>query len=86
MVCQDHVIVDLEHRLLGLRERRLLNEATDPSEFVHRTNNPRPKAKGRCCTRRTVSQKGRTNIMNANTLNGVLEYRSMYFLYNNKNQ
>ena len=26
MVCQDHVTVDLEHRLLGLVERRLLNK------------------------------------------------------------
>ena len=25
-------------------------------------------------------------IMYANTINGVLEYHSMYFLYNNKNQ
>ena len=27
-----------------------------------------------------------TNIMYANTINGVLEYHSVYFLYNNKNQ
>ena len=86
MVCQAHVTVDLEHRLLGLGERRLLDEATVPSEFVHRTNTSGPKAKGRCCKRRMVSQKGRTNIMYASTINGVLEYHSMYFLYNNKNQ
>ena len=43
MVCQDHVTVDLEHRLPGLGERRLLNEATVPTEFVHRTKSPGPK-------------------------------------------
>ena len=80
MVCQNHVTVDLEHSLRGLDERRLLNEAT---EFVHRTKRPAPK--GRCCTRRRVSQKGRTNIMYANTINGVLEYNSMYLFCNNKN-
>ena len=64
MVCQDHVTIELEHRLLGLGERRLLNEATVPTEFVHRTNSPGPKTKGRCCTRRTVLQKG-TNEHNA---------------------
>ena len=60
MVCRDHVTIDLEHRLLGLGERRLLNEGTVPIEFVHRTKSPGPK--GRCCygTRRAVSQKGRT--------------------------
>ena len=47
MVCQDHVTIDLEHRLLGLGERRLLNEGTVPTEFVHRTKSPGPK--GRCC-------------------------------------
>ena len=60
MVCQDHVTIDLEHRVLGLGERRLLNEGTVPTEFVHRTKSSGPK--GRCChgTRRAVSQKGRT--------------------------
>ena len=60
MVCQDHVTIDMEHRLLGLGERRLLNEGTVPTEFVHRTKSPGPK--GRCChgTRRAVSPKGRT--------------------------
>ena len=60
MVCQDHVTIDLEHRLLGLGERRLLNEGTVPTEFVHRTKSSGPK--GRCChgTRRAVSPKGRT--------------------------
>ena len=52
VVCQDHVTIDLKHRLLGLGERRLLNEC------VHRTKSPGPKV--RCChgTRRAVSQKG----------------------------
>ena len=36
MVCQDHVTIDLEHKLLGLGERRLVNEDTVPTEFVHR--------------------------------------------------
>ena len=60
MVCQDHVTIDLEHRVLGLGESRLLNEGTVPTEFVHRTKSSGPK--GRCChgTRRAVSQKGRT--------------------------
>ena len=55
MVCQDHVTVDLEHRLLGLGERRLLNKDTVPTEFVQRRKSPGPK--GRCCygTRRAVS-------------------------------
>ena len=43
MVCQDHVTVDLEHRLPGLGERRLLNRATVLTEFVHRTKSPGPK-------------------------------------------
>ena len=43
MVCQDHVTVDMEHRLPGLGERRLLNEATVPTEFVHRTKSSGPK-------------------------------------------
>ena len=47
MVCQDHVTIDLEHRLLGFGERRLLNEGTVPTEFVHRMKSPGPK--GRCC-------------------------------------
>ena len=45
MVCQDHVTVDLEHRLLGLDERQLLNEDTNPTEFVHRTISPVPKCR-----------------------------------------
>ena len=36
MVCQHHVTVDLEHRLLGLGEKRLVNEDTVPTEFVNR--------------------------------------------------
>ena len=43
MVCQDHVIVYLEHRLPGLGERQLLNEATVPAEFVRKTKSPGPK-------------------------------------------
>ena len=43
MVCQDHVTVDMEHRLPGLGERRLLNEATVPTEVVHRTKSSGPK-------------------------------------------
>ena len=45
MVSQDHVTVDLEHRLLGLCKRRLLNEATVPTEFVHITKIPGPKGR-----------------------------------------
>ena len=46
-VCEDHFTVDsfkvdLEHRLLGLVERRLLKEDAVPTEFVHRTNSPGP--------------------------------------------
>ena len=60
MVCHDHVTVDMEHRLPGLSERRLLNEATVPTEFVQRKNEKfGTEAKGRCCTRRRVSLKGR---------------------------
>ena len=72
MVCQDHVTVYLEHRLPGLGERQLLNEATVPTEgsVLHAKNGL---AKG-------------TNIMFANTIKGVLEYHLMYFLYNDKNQ
>ena len=43
MVCQDHVTVYLEHRLPGLGERQLLNEATVPTEFVRKTKSPGPK-------------------------------------------
>ena len=43
IVCEDHFTVDsfkvdLENRLLGLVERRLLKEDAVPTEFVHRTN------------------------------------------------
>ena len=78
MVCQHHVIVDLEHRLLGLGERRLA-----PTEFVNRK-----KSRGRAVLlwhAKSGLAKG-INIMYANTINGLLEYNSMYFLYNNKNQ
>ena len=44
MVSQDHVTVDLEHMLLGLGERRLLNEDIVPTEFVQRTKSPGPKS------------------------------------------
>ena len=39
---QHHVTVDLEHRLLGLGEKRLVNENTVSTEFVHRTKSPGP--------------------------------------------
>ena len=42
MVCQHHVTIDLEHRLLGLGERRLLNKDTVPTGFVHRKKSPGP--------------------------------------------
>ena len=42
MVCQHHAIVDLEHRLLGLGERRLVNEDIVPTVFVHRKKSPGP--------------------------------------------
>ena len=88
MVCQDHVTVDMEHRLPGLGERRLLspwlNEATVPTEFVHRTKSSGPKRRVGVA-REEGSRKG-TNLMYANTIYGVLEYHSMYFLYYNKNQ
>ena len=83
MVCQHHVTVDLEHRLLGFGERRLVNENTVPTECVHRK-----KSSGRAVLlwhAKSGLAKG-TNIMYANTINGVLEYNSMYFLYYNKNQ
>ena len=83
MVCQHHVIVDLEHRLLGLGERRLVNEDIAPTEFVNRK-----KSRGRAVLlwhAKSGLAKG-INIMYANTINGLLEYNSMYFLYNNKIQ
>ena len=57
MVCQHHVIVDLEHRLLGFGERRLVNEDIVPTEFVNRKSGAE-----QCCygTRRAVSQTGQT--------------------------
>ena len=42
MVSHHHVTVDLEHRLLGLGERRLVNEDTVPTECVHRKKSSRP--------------------------------------------
>jgi len=47
VVCEDHFTVDsfkvdLENRLLGLVERRLLKEDAVPTEFVHITNSPGP--------------------------------------------
>ena len=84
MVCQDHVTVYLEHRLPGLGERQLLNEATVPIEFVHRTKSPGPKR--RVSVARVNGLVKGTNIVYANTIKGVLEYHLMYFLYNNKNQ
>ena len=40
MVCQHHINIGLEHRLLRLDERQLVNEDTVPTEFVHRKNTP----------------------------------------------
>ena len=80
LVCQYHVIVDLEHELLGLGERR---RDIVPTEFVNRKKSP-----GQAVLlwhAKSGLAKG-TNIMYANTINEVLEYNSMYFLYNNKNQ
>ena len=42
MICQHHVTVNLEHRLLVLGERRLVNEDTVLTEFVHRKKSPGP--------------------------------------------
>ena len=42
MVRQHHVTVDLEHRLLALGKRRLVNEDTVPTVFVHRKKSPGP--------------------------------------------
>ena len=71
MVCQDHVTIDLEHRLLGLGERRLLNEDTVPTEFVHRTKSPGADGSVLLWHVKSCLAKG-TNIMYANTINGVL--------------
>ena len=71
MVFQHHVTVDLEHRLLGLGERRPVNEDTVPVPS------------GVAMAREEGLAKG-TNIMYANTINGVLEYNLMYSLYNKK--
>ena len=42
MVCQHHITVDLEHRLLGLGESQMVDEDTVPTECVHRKTCPRP--------------------------------------------
>ena len=42
MVCQDHVTIDLEHRLLGLGERQLVDDDTVSTEFVHRKKSAGP--------------------------------------------
>ena len=59
MVCQDHVTVYLEHRLPGLGERQLLNEATVPTEFVGKTKSG---AEGSVLQAKNGLAKG-TNIM-----------------------
>ena len=41
-MCQHHVTIDLEHRLLGLGERQLVNEDIVPTEFVNRKKSPGP--------------------------------------------
>ena len=54
------------------------------TEFVHRTKSSGPKR--RVGVAREEGSRKRTNLMYANTIYGVLEYHSMYFLYYNKNQ
>ena len=71
MVCQDHVTIDLRHRLLGLGERRLLNESTVPTVFMHRTKSPGVEGSVLLWHAKSGLAKG-TNIMYANTINGVL--------------
>ena len=68
MVCQDHVTIDLEHRLLGLGERRLLKL---PSTVLSLLN---------LCTERKVRGRRVGVVMareersrkRANTINGIL--------------
>ena len=38
MVCQDHVTIDLEHRLLGLGERRGASGSGSVTSHTHRRN------------------------------------------------
>ena len=47
MVYQHRVTFDLEHRLLRLGERRLVNEDTVPTEFVRRKKCPGPSSVAR---------------------------------------
>ena len=61
MVCQHHVTIDLEHRLLGLGERRLVNEDTVPTEFVQREKSSGPSSVALACEEWSrKSKKGRT--------------------------
>ena len=53
MVCQHHATVDLEHRLLGLGERRLVNEDTVRTECVNRKNSPGPSGVAMACEERS---------------------------------
>ena len=75
MVCQHHVTVDLEHRLLGLGESQLVDEDTVPIEFVYRKKSPGPSS-----VAMAHEERSRKMDEHANTINGVLEYHSMYFL------
>ena len=85
MVCQDHVTVDMEHRLPGLGERRLLNEAILSPLNLCTERKVRGRSEGSVWHAKKGLAKG-TNLMYANTIYGVLEYHSMHFLYYNKNQ
>ena len=85
MVCQDHVTIDMEHRLPGLGERRLLNEAILSTLNLCTERKVRGRSEGSVLHAKKGLAKG-TNLMYANTIYGVLEYHSMYFLYYNKNQ
>ena len=53
MVCQHHVIVDLEHRLLGLGIRRQVNEDIAPTEFINRKKSPGPSSVAMACEERS---------------------------------
>ena len=76
----------MEHRLLGLGERRLLNKDTVPTEFVHRKKSLGPSGVAMACEERSRKRDKHNVCKYRGTINGVLEYHSMYFLYNNKNQ
>ena len=62
MVCQDHVTVYMEHRLPGLGERQLLNEATVPTEFMRKTKSPRPKRRVGVAREERSRKRGEHNV------------------------